>query len=210
MVEGNLGPLAIPETPEAEAFDLTEPDVFTGIDPSEVAAASAAGVEASPKVADEALNGAQIKSLIEIAEKVASSVITREAGMAIIAAAFPGQAGNAEALVGPPPTAATATPAAGPTGAPALEGEADAGEIRQRLPGEVPPGETPQSAVAIGERLGVSAAVIMGLAKRGLIGGWKIGSGWRFLASEVQAQAHRPIPTDVDPDDQDLDDGEEA
>lgn len=167
-----------------------EPEVVEADGPD----GEAAGTE---PVSNQALNGAQIASLVAIVEKVQLGQIPRDAAIGVIGAAFPAYAAQAETLLGSAglqvPAAPGGTPAPlGPDGQPLATDVEPAEPEPVQADYEPPDGEVPLSAQEIAARAGVSAGVIKGLHRRGKIGGWKVGSRWRYLLSEVLKTSHRP------------------
>lgn len=93
------GVLAAASKPEAE-------------EPAEVP--EAAPVAGAEKIADTAMNGAQVAALLDTVERVARGAITREMGLAIITTAFPVSEEQAQRIVGRPEVAGTLAPPAAP------------------------------------------------------------------------------------------------
>lgn len=164
------GEIEPPTEPTADPLALPEPGQEP-VDPGPTGGS----------VQEEALNGAQIASLVSVVEKVQAGLVPRDSAISIIRAAFPSQSGNAESILG----SAGLDPA---TGEPPVQDEPE--EATTPPPGDV------KSPKEIGEVLGVSAASITNMHKRGEIAGWKIGGRWRFSVAEVQATSHRPKPGD--------------
>lgn len=166
---------SIPEPEQAEPLDLELPPPAN--DPP---------AEQGPAVQATALAGGQVTSLLEVVRAVAAGEIPRDAAIGVISVSFPQHAAQAEAILGSAGIGVSVqTPSATP-GEPEEDGEP---EPSLHAP---PQGETLRSAKDLGEQLGVSAASIKSMHRRGEIGGWKIGGRWRFAASEVTAATHRP------------------
>jgi len=119
IVQASEGEIVDVEGSDFDAMAGLEPEDPNTVPPP----AEGADVE---KVADEAMNGAQVSSMIEIVEKVALGTISRRSGIEIIRAAFPTQAARAELIVGeegvakppPPPVPFGAKPPAVPADPP--------------------------------------------------------------------------------------------
>lgn len=147
-----------------------------------------AEAEAETEPAKEALNGAQIGSLIEIIEKTQAGLIPRDAAIGIIKASFPSQASNAEALLGSAGASLSYVPESQPT-----TGVDAEPEVETSLP---PEGEAPMSPKDIGQRLGVNPGSIRTMFKQKKIRGWQINGRLRFLLSEVANATRTPDPND--------------
>lgn len=85
LVPNNLVPLSavVAGPSRADAGDAEKPDA------GETAKPSAAGAQAAGDVQAQALNGAQISSLVEVIQNVRDGVIPPESAAALLAAAFP-------------------------------------------------------------------------------------------------------------------------
>ena len=183
---GDMGPLTVEASAEGEGEPL---DISGAIEEPDIAAA--AGAE---KIADEAMNGAQIDNLTKIVEKVAAGIVPRDAGIAIISAAFPTQAHRAEAIMGSAglgPASSSSSLAAGS----AMPGaaEVDAGGAGPESPETAP--DDLMSPRDIGARFGVPTRTItmaIERGKRGEPGGiryWGLGPHMRVSLAEVVALA---------------------
>lgn len=142
-------------------------------------------VEGTP-VAEAALNGAQIKSLVEIVQAVALGELPRDSAMGIIGASFPLLRGREAEVLG-----SAEDPGAGILGdltsAP-IEGQDDASLV-QALPSIEPPPPDLMSPRDAGEMFGVPTATISRLIAKGPEDGglayWGLGKHKRVSAAAV-------------------------
>lgn len=110
-------------------FGIPEAEVQTAVEvvkaveakpePDSVAPVAAPAADEAAKVADTALNGAQVSSLLEIIGQVVAGQLPRETAVQIICMAFNKTPEQADTLLGPVGQGFTATPAGAPAGAPA-------------------------------------------------------------------------------------------
>lgn len=163
----NAGQIELTEAEaEAEPLDLSAP-----IEPSEVQAQ----VQAETEPAKEALNGAQISSLIAIVEKTKAGLIPRDAAIAIVRASFPSQAAHAEALLGSAGIVDLSAPAAAP------DADMDDGAAPSTAPA---PDDllSPRDAAA---RFGLPTRAITLQIERGALSFWGVGNHKRVSLAEV-------------------------
>ncbi len=164
FIQGRQDPIEIAaEADEPLALDLSAPDV---------AAYQAAEAPTDDKVADQALNGAQIASLVEIVEKAQAGLLPRDAAAAIIAAAFPSIGARAEQILGSAGAGATAPVVAAPT-------DEAAGQSKDPMPSDL---MSPRDA---GQRFGVSTRSITRQIELGRLRYWGIGAHKRVSLAEV-------------------------
>ncbi len=193
-------PIKVEPPPEVQplALDLPPPPELA---PGAVVPGAAPMVDPSA----EALTGVQITSLLSIAQEVRSGAITPKDARGIVALAFPALAVAAEGLL-----SSLEIPTVAPAGAPGAAAAVAGGDDPALEPEPIesphapPEGETLLSPKDIGLKIGVSAASVTNMHKRGEIEGWRIGGRFRFALSHVLEASH--ISREPDPDDPDDDD----
>jgi phage-related protein (TIGR01555 family) len=180
FVRGDVGMIKIAGEANADPLEL---------DPADVAAGVAAGATPSPPAevatpADQAMNGAQIASLIDIMRAVNMRELTYPQGIGALGVAFPNLRGREASVLGPPPVPGGPAPAGAP--APSLD----------ELPGDR---VTVQAAA---QRFGIKTRTITRMIERGLPF-WGFGSHRvvSLAAVEAMAKAHEEIVEPEDPND---------
>lgn len=181
FVRGNRGPLHVKAAPKAEPFDLSAP-----IDEPEDAAVE----QLTP--ADEAMNGAQIASLVTIMQSVNQGLITYTQGIGALGVAFPALRGREATVLGPPPAVAMPVPA--PAAVPDVNAPVDPPASNRPEPGDA------ASPREIAAAYGVPTRTITLMIERGELEYWGLGKHKRVSAAEVQAAAKRHEQQATDPD----------
>lgn len=180
------GPL--PEGAPAGGSDISLEDLERGLAEAEPDKATA--------VEESALNGAQMKALVDVAERVSAGTLPREAAIGILVLSFP---------TIPRDRIEAALPQEPETPPPPAEGEVAA---EDEAGGEPPPspGQPPAGVQLVGlrelkERYGAGKKSVMNLVRDGRLRAWKHGGGWRFVESEVgEAFLHSPEPPPAEGD----------
>lgn len=152
----------------------------------DVAAPDAPDVDVDPgtggdpgSVEETALNGAQMKAMVEIAMQVQAGTLSREAAIGILVLSFPSI---------PEERIARAIPEVTEPAAPA-EGATDAGEEGGAEPAPSP-GRPPEGARLVSpkdlkERYGIGYKALMTLIRSEKVRAWKPGGRWRLLEDEI-------------------------
>lgn len=186
FVRGNRGPLRVDAPKPATPFDLSTST-------PELAPADAAETTATP--ADEAMNGAQIASLISIMTNLNQGLLTYPQAIGALGVAFPSLRGREAAVLGPPPLVAPVAPM-------------PAAPIAPAAPAGPPPSAGPEpgdsiSARDAGAKYGVSTRTITRMIERGELSYWGLGAHKRVSASELAEAAKRHEQPAHEPDEPD-------
>lgn len=172
---GKLTPLEVEADTQAEPLDIgAEVEAHE----ASLAAAAPAPVAESTPVAEEALNGAQIASLLDIVEKVNAGLIPRDAAVEIVRASFP-RVVNPDGLLG------------------------SAGIPVEPEEGEEVPEPAPTDLVPIreaGEQFRVPTRAITRAIERNEIRPWGIGAHRMVSLAEVAELAKRPQNPEPNPE----------
>jgi phage-related protein (TIGR01555 family) len=148
FVEGKAGPIELEAERTVPPLDLSAPDVES------YNAAANAPPSDTGKVADEALTGVQITSLLQIQKDLNAGVgnggITYAQAVGVVALSFPSMRGREAEVLGPMPPVLDLSSTAKPPPAPAPTPEADELELAPSLNPDHPPEDlaTPQEAAA--------------------------------------------------------------
>lgn len=165
------------------------------VDPEATPEQAAGLAEEENPVAETALNGAQISSVIEVAEKISLGILSPESGLGILRLALPttpvallkAALPSARGVASPAALPVAASPSgAPPPGEPDLSSE-ETDEPEGEDESEEPPLELPTDLVSAREAattLGISPAALGGMAKRGEIRRYRVGSAYRYSQSE--------------------------
>ena len=174
FVNNQADAVSVQKAEQVEPLDLTAESVPAETLPD----------QAKPQ--DEALNGAQISSLLSIVEKTAEGLIPRDAAIEIIRASFPSQAARAEAMLGTAGLAPQVTPGA-PTAVPQAPEETD-----EAGPSTKPPPNDLVSPRKAAELFQVPTATISARMRNGELSWWGLGAQRRVSLAEVAdlAKAH--------------------
>jgi phage-related protein (TIGR01555 family) len=181
-IANNLGPIEV-EDETASPLDL---------DPNEAEVAGQVAAQAPPTeagtVADTAMNGAQVQSLMTIVQNVAAGLLPRDAAAGIIGAAFPTLRGREETVLGSAGQQVAAPAADDPEAAPAST---------DPIPNDV---VSPADAAA---KFGVATRTITRQIELGRLRYWGLGAHKRVSLAEVAtlARSHEPpaeAPTESD------------
>lgn len=174
FVKSNAGPIVVEPDEIAEPLDL-----------------GAAPIEGEPVAeastpADEAMNGAQIASLISIMTSMNTGMITYQQATGSLGVAFPTLRGREASVLGPMPAAPIAPVAAAPVPQAEAQGTAPPPSSNAPMPGDAKP---VREAAAM---YGVSTRTITRLIDKGLLGYWGFGTHKIVSLAELAtaAKAH--------------------